>query len=184
MKQAVIDHDTKLMLTFLTRKYLDVYSFVECCSEAFPGVLYSDTSDIPIFVRFSDDRSISDIFDRNDKTNAPLYSSHPDEDTSSKRELINANHNMTVGKKLKSAFIYDRKVIADNRSLFRRIEKFEKAETIFGYSCIARSMIYSNCVKWELSAYENSNMCGCQGALYRHAGAGAGARQGYYGVWI
>ena len=79
----------------------------------------------------------------------------------SKREMINANHNVSAGKKLKRAFIYDGKIIADNRSLFRRIENFEKAETIFGYSCIARSMIYSNCVKWEISAYENSNMCGC-----------------------
>ena len=264
VKNAVIGDDTKLMLTFLTGKYLDVYSFVEKCNDHFPGVqmigglantseinlrkfldsgfvfnesgwsnksmilaaiggkktesyssyatgvqtigseseitdtfgtcilsingrdaaseyrlgigdelkdrpeltnlfpyVYSDASDIPIFVRFSDEQSIEDIFDRTDKMNDPLYSAHSAEDTSSKRELINANHNVAVGKKLKRAFIYDRKVIADNRSLFRRIENFEKAETIFGYSCIARSMIYSNCVKWELSAYENSNMCGC-----------------------
>lgn len=264
VKEAVIGADTKLMLTFLTGKYLDVYSFVEKCNDCFPGVqmigglantseislrrfidsgfvfdengwsdksmilaaiggsetesfsayatgvqtigneceitdtfgtcilsidgkdaaseyrlgigdglrerpeltnlfpyVYSDASDIPIFVRFSDEQSINDIFSRDDKINIPLYASHPNEDTSSKRDLINANHNVAVGKKLKRAFIYDRKVIADNRSLFRRIENFEKAETIFGYSCIARSMIYSNCVKWELSAYENSNMCGC-----------------------
>ena len=72
-----------------------------------------------------------------------------------------ANHNIEVGKKLKKSFIYDRKNLADNRSLFGRIENFEKAETIFAYSCKDRAAIYPNCVKWELSIYENSNICGC-----------------------
>lgn len=264
VKAAVIDENTRLMLTFLTGKYLGVYNFVERCNEHFPGVqmigglantsdislkkfmdsgfvfnengwsnkaillaaisgsdvesyssyatgvqvigeemeitdtfgtcilsldgkdaaaeyrigvgdelksrpeltnlfpyVYSDASDIPIFVRFSDDESIGDMFDADDPVNSSAYSSHPGIGVTEKREMINANHHVSVGKKLKRAFIYDRKIIADNRSLFRRIENFEKAETIFGYSCIARSMIYSNCVKWELSAYENSNMCGC-----------------------
>ena len=264
LKKAVIDSGTKLMLTFLTGKYLGVYRFVEKSNDYFPGVqmigglantseinlkkfvdsgfvfnetgwsnksiiaaalggddfecyssyatgvqaigeeseitdtfwtcilsidgkdaasefrlgvgdelrdrpeltnlfpyVYSDASDIPIFVRFSNDSGISDIFDRADPINKIMYDAHPNLDVDCKREMINANHNVTVGKKLKRAFIYDRKVIADNRSLFRRIENFEKSETLFGYSCIARSMIYSNCVKWEISAYENSNMCGC-----------------------
>ena len=38
VKSAVIDEDTKLMLTFLTGKYLDVYSFVQRCNDYFPGV--------------------------------------------------------------------------------------------------------------------------------------------------
>ncbi|MBR1864264.1 MAG: EAL domain-containing protein [Ruminococcus sp.] len=264
VRDAVVEKDTRLMLTFLTGKYLGVYNFVEKCNDVFPGVqmigglantseinlrrfldsgfvfnetgysdkgiilasisgdevesfssyatgvqaigeeseitdtfgtcvlsvngrdaareyrigvgnelkdrpeltnlfpyVYSDASDIPIFVRFSDDRSLSEIFDRDEPMNRVWYQSHQGLDVESKRELICANHNVRAGKKLKRAFIYDRKVITDNRSLFRRVENFEKAETIFGYSCIARSMIYSNCVKWELSAYENSNMCGC-----------------------
>ncbi|MCR5718521.1 MAG: EAL domain-containing protein [Oscillospiraceae bacterium] len=264
VKEAVIADDTKLLLTFLTRKYLDVYSFVEQCNESFPGVqmigglantseislkrfldsgfvfnengssnkaiilaaisgggvdcfssyatgvqvigkeveitdtfgscilsidgkdaakeylvgvgdalktrpeltnlfpyVYSETSDIPIFVRFSDDQSIHEMFDPEAPVNASAYAAHPALECTRKRALINANHNVRTGKKLKRAFIYDRKVIADNRALFRHIENFEKAETIFGYSCIARSMIYSNCVKWELSAYRNSNLCGC-----------------------
>ena len=264
VKDAVITDDTKLMLTFLTAKYMGVYRFVELCNTYFPGVqmigglantseinlkkfldsgfvfnetgwsnrsiivaavggesfesytsyatgvqaigkeseitdtfwtcilsidgkdaaseyrlgvgdelrkrpeltnlfpyVYSDASDIPIFVRFSNDSSIKDIFDPNQKVNKLMYDAHQGLDVDSKREMINANHIVLVGKKLKRAFIYDRKVISDNRSLFRRVENFEKAETLFGYSCIARSMIYSNCVKWEISAYENSNMCGC-----------------------
>ncbi len=126
----------------------------------FPYV-YSQTSDIPIFVRFSDDTSIEQAFPRDNPINRTAYDTHTNLDVSSKREMINANHNVSAGKKLKRAFIYDGKIISDNRTLFRHIENFEKAETIFGYSCIARSMIYANCVKWELSAYENSNICGC-----------------------
>ncbi len=264
VKDAVIDDETKLMLTFLTGKYLDVYSFVERCNDFFPGVqmigglantseinlrkfldsgfvfnengwsnrsiilaaiggsevesyssyatgvqviggdceitdtfgtcilsidgkdaageyrigigdelknrpeltnlfpyVYSQASDIPIFVRFSDDSSIAQAFPDDNPINRAAYDAHPGLDVHSKREMINANHNVSAGKKLKRAFIYDGKIISDNRTLFRHIENFEKAETIFGYSCIARSMIYANCVKWELSAYENSNICGC-----------------------
>ncbi len=264
VKDAVIDEDTKLMLTFLTGKYQNVYKFVERCNDYFPGVqmigglantsdinlrkfldsgfvfnengwsdkgivlaaisgknvesyssyatgvqvigeeleitdtfgtcilsidgkdaateyrrgvgdelkerpeltnlfpfVYSDAADIPIFVRFSDDHSINDVFPEDNPVNDEAYKKHPGIDGTKKIEMINANHNVEVGKKIKRAFIYDGKIISDNRALFRRIENFEKAETIFGYSCIARSMIYSNCVKWELSAYENSNMCGC-----------------------
>ena len=126
----------------------------------FPYV-YSDAQDIPVFVRYSDDMSISEMFDRNSPMNAVNYGIHQELDVDAKRPMINANHNVIVGKKLKRAFIYDRKIIADNHALFRHVENFEKAETIFAYSCIARSMIYSNCTKWELSAYANSNMCGC-----------------------
>ena len=264
VKAEAVSEDTKLLLTFLTGKYLDVYSFVEQCNAYFPGVqmigglantseinlkkfldsgfvfnengwtnkgiilasiggkevesyssyatgvqvigkeseitdtfgtcilsidgknaaeeyrigigdelrsrpeltnlfpyVYSETSDIPIFVRFSDDQSLNEVFDEHDPLHAQKYASHPDIEKYQKREMIHANHNVSVGKRLKRAFIYDRKIISDNRALFRHIENFQKAETIFGYSCIARSMIYSNCVKWELSAYENSNMCGC-----------------------
>ena len=264
VKSAVIGDDTKLMLTFLTGKYLDVYDFVERCNDVIPDVqmiggiantsdisfhkfadsgfvfneqgwsnkgilvaaisgselevfssyatgvqvigkevevtdtfgtcilsidgkdgakeyrlgvgdelfdkpelanllpfVYSEASDIPVFIKFSDEKSIGEVFDESVPSNASLYSAHPDIERSIKREMINANHNVQKGKKLRRAFIYDRKIIADNRAMFRRVENFAKAETIFGYSCIARSMIYSNCVKWELSAYENSNMCGC-----------------------
>ncbi len=97
--------------------------------ELFPFV-YSDTEEVPFFVRYIDDR-------------------------------IHAGHNVTKGKKVRRAFIYDRKVVVDNQRLFRHVENFEKGETIFGYSDITRTKVYNNSAKWELSAYENSNMCGC-----------------------
>ena len=264
LRDTVISPNAKLMLTFLTRKYLDVYGFVDKCNEYFPGVqmigglansteislqqfldsgfvfnekswsnkgiiaaviggkhmesyssyatgvqvmgsdheitdtfgtcilsidgkdaaevfrtrtgdeikerpeltnlfpyVYSDASDIPIFVRYSDNSSISEAFPPGSPANERFYAAHSGIDKDTKREMINANHNVTTGKKLRRAFICDRKIVSDNLDLFRRIQGFDKAETIFAYSCIARSMFYSNCVKWELSAYENSNMCGC-----------------------
>lgn len=78
-----------------------------------------------------------------------------------REDKLFANHNIETGKKIRRSFIFDRKNLSDNRSLFSRIESFEKAETLFGYSCKDRASIYSNCVRWELSIYENSNMCGC-----------------------
>ncbi|MBO4338188.1 MAG: EAL domain-containing protein [Lachnospiraceae bacterium] len=74
---------------------------------------------------------------------------------------LRANHNIEVGKKLKRGFIYDGRCVEDNRRMFSRIENFQKAETIFGYTCRDRVRIYPSSVKWELSVYENSNLSGC-----------------------
>jgi len=74
---------------------------------------------------------------------------------------IGTNHNVTAGRKIRRGFFYDRKIISDNRSLFGRVESFEKGETIFSYACKDRFRFYPNSVKWELSAYENSNSSGC-----------------------
>ena len=264
VKEAVISADTKLLLTFLTGQYHDVYKFVDRCNDHFPGVqmiggianasdinmtrshtsgfvfnengyshsgvilaaiggeevdcmcsyatgvqvigediditdsfgncilsldgenaadvyqqgigeelsvqpeltmlfpfVYSDAADIPIYVNYTDDLSINDLFPEDSPEYREDYDKHPGIERYERRAMITANHNVTAGKKFKRAFIYDGRIIADNRALFRRVENFEKAETIFGYSCVVRSMIYSNCVKWELSAYENSNICGC-----------------------
>ena len=126
----------------------------------FPYV-YSDAQEIPIVMRFSPKSCISERFDEGAPCNKKYYAAHPNIDKFTKRPMINANHNVTAGKRIRRAFIYDRKIISDNRDLFRNIENFEKAETLFGYSCMSRSLIYSNCVKWELSIYENTNICGC-----------------------
>ncbi|MCR5847458.1 MAG: EAL domain-containing protein [Lachnospiraceae bacterium] len=264
VKEKLGDTEYKLMLTFLTQDYLDVYDFVENCNDIFPGTqmigglacvsnnatgqtqdngfvfdekgwsdrgiiiaaisgknlecftsvatglqtigeeievtdtfanciletdnkdaaeeyrisigdelkynpsitslfpfAYADEYSMPVLVGYHRNTSISDAFPRYIQTFKGEYEKHPNLDIYRKRELIIGNHNVGIGKKLKRAFIYDKKIISDNRSLFRRVENFEKAETIFGYSCMGRSQIYSNCLKWELSAYENSNMCGC-----------------------
>ncbi len=264
IRNAVVSDDTKLLLTFLTRRYHDVFSLVDKCNDYFPDVqmigglantsdislkeflasgfvfnekgwsnkgillaaiggdrvesctsyasgvqvigrefvvtdtagkciltidgkdaaeqyvsgvgdnlrkrselanlfpyVYSNNMNMPIHVSFTEEKSIRDILSDSPYAIRAVTASHPDLDIDSPHALITANHNVNVGMKLKRAFIYDKKIIADNYALFRRIENFEKAETIFGYNCVARSAIYSNCVKWELSAYENTNICGC-----------------------
>lgn len=264
VKNAVITDDTKLMLTFLTGKYLDVYDFLQHCNEQFPGVemiggfantseinlrkfassgflfnehgssekgiilaaigggtvessssyvsgiepvggeltitdtfgrcllaldgkdgaeqfrlnigdelredpeianlfpfIYSDSVDEPFLIRYNGGTSFDKKFDPALPENKKAYDEHPGIDTAAVREMVFANHNLRPGRKIRRAFIYDRKIIAENRRLFRQAENFEKAETVFAYSCFARAVIYSNCVRWELSAYENSNICGC-----------------------
>jgi len=74
---------------------------------------------------------------------------------------IYANYMVKPGEKIRRALVFDRRVISENRAMFRRVENFQKAETIFGYTGSARLNNYPNCVKWELSVYENSNICGC-----------------------
>ena len=74
---------------------------------------------------------------------------------------LGTNHNVTVGRKIRRGFFYDRKIISDNRSMFGRMESFEKGEVLFAYACKDRFRIYPNSVKWELFAYQNSNMSGC-----------------------
>ncbi len=225
--------DTKLMLTFLTSKYLDVYRFVEMCNDFLPGVRMigglANTPDIS-FEKEAEDGFVFDekgwssrsiivasisgeelevgeyyatgvqplgdelditgadgtfITEIEKKPAAEMYRDSVGEAVRERPEIaklfpfvyadasgvpifvhyeddrIRANHNVQVGKKLRRAFIYDRKIVVDNRAMFRRIENFEKDETIFGYSCISRARQYANSVKWELSAYENTNMCGC-----------------------
>ena len=129
-------------------------------TELFPYVS-SEASDIPIFMVYFDKTSLNDLYGENSPIFSTIWSDRKDLDKDEKRKLLCATYNLKAGQKLRRAFIYDRKIISDNHALFRHIENFEKAETIFGYSCIARSTIYSNCMKWEISAYANSNMCGC-----------------------
>ena len=264
IREKIMEEDTKLLLSFLTRKYLDVASFVEQCNDYFPGVqmigglagapennarilseqgfvfdengwsyedllaasisgkrldsftsyttgteaigrevqvtdafgscilsidgkdaaeqyqqeigeefkdrieyssvfpyVYAEVPDVPIIMRCSDDHCMNDLFPVQSPLYRRAYEQRPDIEKYQKKNMLNASHNVRIGRKQRRAFIHDRKVVADNRSMFRQVENFEKAETIFGYSCIIRAMIYSNCVKWELSAYENSNICGC-----------------------
>ena len=126
----------------------------------FPYV-YADTQEIPIVFRFTGETSIREQFDENEPCNAAFYAAHPAIDRDAKQAVINLNHNVRKGKHIRRAFIYDKKIVADNRDMFRHIENFEKAETLFGYSCMSRATFYASCVKWELSVYEDTNICGC-----------------------
>ena len=124
-------------------------------------VVYSDQPDIPIYMRYYSNSSLESVLPKDNPWNVADYASHPQTDTKVGRELVTVNHTLTIGRKMRRGFIYDKKIVADNRALFRRIENFEKAETIFAFACTLRHQLFPNCTKWELSAYENSNMCGC-----------------------
>ena len=233
VRENAAGENTKLMLTFLTRKYLDVYKFVDMCNDFLPGVrmiggiadapdisvgkimeegyvfdekgwssrsvivaaisgeeldvfnyyatgvqsvgaefeitktdgvVIEEVDGIPASEKYRDSigeavrerPEIASLFPYvySDTQDIPIILEYND-------DKLCANHNVVEGKKIKRAFIYDKKIVADNRAMFRRIENFEKAETIFAYSCIKRSKLFKNSIKWELSAYENTNMCGC-----------------------
>ncbi len=261
---AVIDKDTKYLLTFLTSKYADVSRFVEKCNDVFPGVqmvggcanvpdlrvqrsmdrgfvfnengfsnksivlaalsgerlecltsyvtgaevvgdemqitdafgrnilaidgddaakeytrrlgrflekrkdlayifpyVYSEEGEAPFLVSYLDNTKLSDLYPKNNPEYKDLYASHENIDAEEECNMIVANHNLKVGTKIKRAFIHDRKIVSDNQRMFNHIAAFKKAETLFGYSCITRPLIYSNCAKWEISIYENTNICGC-----------------------
>ncbi|MBO4399173.1 MAG: EAL domain-containing protein [Lachnospiraceae bacterium] len=124
-------------------------------------LVYADEGDIPVPITYAEGKTLAELFPPDNPAYKEAYAARPDIDPNAKRERLFTNHNVTVGRNLRRAFIYDRKIIADNHVMFRRIENFEKAQTITGYLASARSGIYSNCAKWELSVYENSNICGC-----------------------
>ncbi|MCR5098289.1 MAG: EAL domain-containing protein [Lachnospiraceae bacterium] len=94
--------------------------------------VYSDMDEMPILVRY--DKEANELW---------------------------AYQHVSEGRKVRRAFIYDGKIVSDNRALFLRVENFKKAQTVFGYSCSVRHKLYPHSVRWELSVFENSNMCGC-----------------------
>ena len=128
-------------------------------TELFP-LVYEDEPDIPVSV-CTEDITLAGLFPPEDPKYAEFYRTHPGIDPLKKTARIRTDHMVTPGRKLLRAFIYDRKIIADNHTMFRHAESFEKAEMLFGYSDVSRSLIYSNCAKWELSVYENSGIFGC-----------------------
>ena len=126
----------------------------------FPYV-YVDQPDFPIFVHYVENKTIGEMYPESDPNYREFYEKNPKVDRTTRKNFIRTNHNVQKGDRIRRAFLFDKKIIADNRTMFQRVENFEKAETIFAYSCIVRSIIYSNCINWELSAYENSNIAGC-----------------------
>ena len=126
----------------------------------FPYV-YADQPDFPIFVHYVEGTTLGEMYPETDPNYQEFYANNPKVDRTTTKNFIRTNHNIEIGKKMRRSFLFDKKIIADNRTMFQKVENFEKAESIFAYSCIVRSVIYSNCINWELSAYENSNIAGC-----------------------
>ena len=127
-------------------KYIETTGELLLSDPSLSGVMpyvYSDKDEMPILVRY-------------EKEGNKLW----------------AYQHLGEKKKVRRAFIYDGKTVTDNRAMFLRVENFKKAQTVFGYTCSLRNQLYPNTVRWELSVYENSNMCGCitDGEISSHGG--------------
>ncbi len=189
IRRSVIDKDTKQLLTFLTAKYPQVSALTEESNRCFPGVsMMGGIAAYPDINR-NGSKGTGFVFDENgasdhwlmvasfggDKLeNMNSCVSGADaiaEEAVDAEELpflfmrddgaLRTKRKFTEGQNFRPAVIYARKIVADNRRMYDRIEDFEKAETIFCYTCASRLLFYPHCVKWELSAYINSNMSGC-----------------------
>lgn len=76
------------------------------------------------------------------------------------KRLLNVSDIDDIGD-CKMAFVHDEGIISDDRKLFQMVEGFSMTETILCYICSSRAKMYPGCTEWELSVYENSNICGC-----------------------
>ncbi len=133
---------------------------IESLAELFPFA-YSEAEEIPVYLRIERNRSPLEMEKDNLSEDQDEDAIQSESDTDMRRDLLYTNCFLKQGLRIKKGFIHDRKIVADNRDMFRRIESFEKAETIFGYADNVRTRIYGNCLRWELSTYEKSNICGC-----------------------
>ena len=122
---------------------------------------FAEAEDVPMLTRYEYDKSLEELFPKNDVENAQEYAIRTDLETSMKAENLLVDYNVKIGQKLRRGFVYDGKIVSDNRGLFQRIENFVKSESLFAYTCVDRNAIYSDCTRWELSVYENSNISGC-----------------------
>ena len=140
----------------------------------FPYVL-CDNGDAPFLVQYYENESLGQVYPKDDPEYSQFYEKHPEIDADEKRARLVANHLIKPGSRIKRAFIHGNKIVFDNQRMFNHISSFEKAQTLFGYSCMTRPLIHSNCAKWEISVYENTNICGCLtgGEIYNNGSKNA-----------
>ena len=189
IREAVTGQDTKQLLTFLTGKYPLVSDLAAESNRCFPGI--SMTGGIAAYPDLDRNGSSGTgfVFDENGASDHSMIvasfsgeklkscnccvsgADAVAEETVDTEELpllfinddgvLRTKRRVTEGERFRPAVIYARRIIADNRQVYERIEDFENAETIFCYTCASRLALYPHCVKWELSVYSNSNFSGC-----------------------
>lgn len=64
-----------------------------------------------------------------------------------------------VGDKIRIAYSSVQKTIEVCESVCENINEYP-SEVLFGYSCVSRQKMFSNCAKWELLPFEKTNLCG------------------------
>ena len=189
IREGVIDGDTGQILAFLTARYPQVSALAEESNRCFPGIpMMGGIAAYPDINR-NGAKGTGFVFDENGASDHLMIAvsfggeklesynccvagaDAVSEKAVDAEELpclllgddgtLRTKNKFPEGKNFRPAIIYVRRIIADNRRVYERIEDFEKAETIFCYTCASRFAFYPNCVNWELSAYTNSNFSGC-----------------------
>ena len=189
IRASVIDGDTRQIVTFLTAKYPQVSELAGESNRWFPEVaMMGGIAAYPDISR-NGSTGTGFVFDENGASDHALMvasfsgkklescnccvagADAITEEAVDAEELpflfldddgaLRTKRKFKQGKNFRPAVIYARRIIADNRRMYERIEGFEKAETSFCYTCASRLAFYPHCVKWELSAYSNSNLSGC-----------------------
>lgn len=64
-----------------------------------------------------------------------------------------------TGDQIRIAYSSIQKTIDVCESVCENISKFP-SEVLFGYSCVSRQNMFSNCAKWELLPFRKTNLCG------------------------
>ena len=82
---------------------------------------YAEAEDVPMLTRYEYAKSLEDLFPKNDPENAHEFAVRTDLDPSMKAECLCADFNIKAGQKLRRGFIYDGKIVSDNRGLFHTL---------------------------------------------------------------
>lgn len=64
-----------------------------------------------------------------------------------------------IGEKVRISYSSIQKNIEICEEVCHNISK-RPAEVLFGYSCVSRQLLFSNCIKWELMPFRNTNLSG------------------------
>lgn len=100
--------------------------------------------------------------DRNNVPWALFYSPQDENNSISMLEpdpLMYVLSEAKVGSEVKIAYTSVQKTIEVCENVCENLNK-RPAEALFGYSCVSRQHIFTNCAKWELMPFSKTNLCG------------------------
>ncbi len=73
--------------------------------------------------------------------------------------LMYVLNEVKVGDRIRISYSSLQKTIEICENVCENINE-RPAEVLFGYSCVSRQKMFSNCAKWELLPFEKTNLCG------------------------
>lgn len=102
---------------------------------------------------------------KTDRSNVPwaiFYSPQDETNSISMMELDPVMYVLSeakVGDQVKIAYSSVQKTIDVCENVCKNLNK-HASEALFGYNCVSRQEIFSNCAKWELMPFKKTNLCG------------------------